>query len=428
MSFSPESILFFDGSQNCKAFLVHKQSLDQDDFIEIDVPLKFNLRPNPIENNSTNAFFIQISPPQQNAEETLSADFTSLYGLVISIFGTNNVGNGTYVVTHRFFGQESLLSKDYFAILSESRDKLQGCLLPNLNDISRLVVKIDIENTKTVEVLLEEGGVLKTCLKVPNLLRYVNTKQMILSFKGMTNQLNSLRLDINGITVKEKKHSFDIDDNLDISHVLVEEIFEKVNTFTEKFNENKEKLGTIYSMQQEVSASANKLEMYASDLFKGTRKFQEFMIENLASKKIFGVEHMPKMRKVQNKIDELNEIQKAIFDRFLSIQKSLNSKQLFKRTFQRMLKLQNVMEKASAFMSNSKFEQIIKESEKMASIASQKDVKSVLQTFKDLKDDLSHEATFGLGMALFSIGLFALVLFVFLIIRKIIAVEKSHFS
>lgn len=420
--------MFLDGSPNCKTHFAHRQLLSHDDYLEIEMPIKFALQASPEPNNSTNAFFIQLSPPQVNAEADLGSDMTSMFGLVISLFGTNNVGNGTYVVTHRFFAQETLLNREYFSVLADNRDKLQGCVLPNLSDISRLLLRIDIENAKEIEVLLEEAGTLKTCLKVPNIHRFFLSKGTTLSLKAFSGALNKLRVEVGGLTLREKRHSFDIDDDLEISHALVEEIFEKVATFTDKFNADKDKLASIYELQQDVSAQSSRLELYAIDLFKGTKKFQEFMLETLAYKKVYGIRQMPKLMKIRNKIDELTRVQKAVFDRFMAIQVLLDSKKIIKKSFRKLVRMQEVMLKIKETVADARFDEVIQQSRRMLEIASKGDVREVLQLFADLKDDLSHSATLGIGAGFLVFGVFFLVTFAFLIIRKIIAVEKSHFT
>ena len=70
-----------------------------------------------------------------------------------------------------------------------------------------------------------------------------------------------------------------------VSHHLMDEIFDKVKNFSEVFEADKENLSSVVEMQNNLMKKAKMLEIYSRDLNKGSRKFQEFMIESLNSHK-----------------------------------------------------------------------------------------------------------------------------------------------
>lgn len=61
----------------------------------------------------------------------------------------------------------------------------------------------------------------------------------------------------------------------------MEEIFDKVKNFSEIFEEDKENLENVVELQNDLIKKAKLLEIYTKDLNKGSKKFQEYMIESL---------------------------------------------------------------------------------------------------------------------------------------------------
>lgn len=427
-TFNQDSITLLDGKQKCKGVMWHKYPLQQDDYVEISVQTKFDLKPASTPNNSTNAFLIQLSPLQSSLDTDLEADVINLFGLVVSIVGSTNQDKGSYIVSVRYFAQETALSTSYFSILSDQRDKLEGCVLPNLNDVRRVIVKLDFEKERRLEVLLEDKEFVRPCLSIDNPMRYISNKQTLIYFKAISEDVNLLKFDLIGINVDEKEHSLDIESELLISHHLVEEIFEKVSTFTSSLNEEKAKLGTIHDLQRNILNDSNRLELYASDLFKGTRKFQEYMLENLSTHKIMSPENMPKIEKIRNKVDDLKYVQKTIYDRFVAIQAVLNSKKVLKKTYKKLLALQTTMNKIGELVNDPNFEQMVNDSKKILDTASSDEILSVIKTIEETSDGIDTKTSIWIGSSVTAFGLLILVLFGFLIMRKITQVEKTHFG
>lgn len=58
-----------------------------------------------------------------------------------------------------------------------------------------------------------------------------------------------------------------------VSHHLMGEIFDKVKNFSLIFENDKENLSSIVSLQNQLIKKAKMLEIYTRDLNKGSRKF-----------------------------------------------------------------------------------------------------------------------------------------------------------
>lgn len=85
----------------------------------------------------------------------------------------------------------------------------------------------------------------------------------------------------------------------------MEEIFDKVKNFSQIFENDKENLGSIVDLQNKLIRRAKLLEIYSRDLNKGTRKFQEYMIESLNRHKFVSPQSFPKLMKIKEKIETL---------------------------------------------------------------------------------------------------------------------------
>jgi hypothetical protein len=165
----------------------------------------------------------------------------------------------------------------------------------------------------------------------------------------------TMKIDLYQIKLLEKKHKLDVEDSLLVSHELVEEIFDKVAHFTDKIGKNTEALRSIQDLQSSLLTKSKYLEIFTKDLYMGTRRFQEHMIENLNKYKLVNPESMPKMAKIRQSIKTLETKQAKIFERFMTIKSLLSAKKVFKKTRSYLRRMDKVVEDLSSQVTSPEF-------------------------------------------------------------------------
>lgn len=195
----------------------------------------------------------------------------------------------------------------------------------------------------------------KFCFDVEHINRYLPTQGMFMQMQVSTGSRFTMKIDLYQLKVLEKKHKLDLDDSLLVSHELVEEIFDKVAHFTDKVGKNTEALRSIQELQSGLVTKTQYLEIFTKDLYLGTRRFQEHMLENLNKYKLVNPESMPKMARIRQSIKTLEAKQSKIFERFMSIKSLLSAKKVFKRTRAYLRRMDTVVGDLSAQITSPEF-------------------------------------------------------------------------
>ena len=130
------------------------------------------------------------------------------------------------------------------------------------------------------------------------------------------------------------------------------EIFDKVKTFTNTFNADGKNLVSIGTSYKELLKKTAFLNTFASDLFRGTRKFEEHILENLKKYKVFNPENLPKMMKIKMCLETLKFKQNRIFQRFVSIKSLFAAKKVFKNTQKNLRRVEKLFKDFVKLMSS----------------------------------------------------------------------------
>ena len=220
-----------------------------------------------------------------------------------------------------------------------------------------LRILIDFENSKKLQFLYKAStdDEYKHCFDIEHVNRYLPTQGLFMQMQVSTGSRFTMKVELYQLRVLEKKHKLDVDDSLLVSHELVEEIFDKVAHFTDKIGKNTETLRSIQELQSSLLTKSRYLEIFTKDLYLGTRRFQEHMMENLNKYKLVNPESLPKMSKIRQSIKTLEAKQSKIFERFMTIKSLLSAKKVFKRTRAYLRRMDNVVEDLSAQVTSPEF-------------------------------------------------------------------------
>lgn len=439
MSAQESFILFHNGKPNTKTAMLNSNILDYDDYIEINMRAKFEDK---VTNSKSkeiidrlNAFILEISP--KLGQEILSnkdKDTVFLDGLVITLLGHNDTsqaeGSKTYYLTYRFLPKMTQLTKDYLSHLFERRDKHEGCYIDIDQDLTDFKITIDFERSDMLFLQHKKAGDAEwnECFSVSNISKYVTKTQSFIRLQQFTGRAFTLRTQIHSLNVLEKHHRLDVESSLHVSHDLVEEIFDKVKNFGKIFEEDKENLATVQDLQTSLLEQAQLLEIYSRDLNRGSRKFQEYMIESLNKHRLINPLSMPKMLKIKAKIDDLESKQNKIFERFVNIKGFLNAKNVVKETYKNFKKIDKIIELTTKEISSDEFKSFVTKTKNLMKVLKRVDFAGFIEQIKKAaqKNESEVAATSNRGMYVIIGICLGVLIFSCVIIRSIGKAEKAH--
>lgn len=130
---------------------------------------------------------------------------------------------------------------------------------------------------------------------------------------------------------------------------------------------------------------ADKLEIYAKDLFYGTKKFQEFIIEALNQHKLTTPDDVPKMMKIKSIIEGLKIKQQELFESFTSIKALLETRKMFKKTQAQLKIIQAHFTELDSFVQSKKFKKVLKRLEKLMQPLQSKEINRLVSSLIKLK-------------------------------------------
>ena len=264
------------------------------------------------------------------------------------------------------------------------------------------------------------------CFEIKDIFKYLTKTRMFLLLQQINGNKYTLSTEIYNIQISEKEHKLDINESLTVSNHLVEEIFDKINSFTEIAENDKENLLSLIELQNLLIQKTSLLEVFSRDLNSGSKKFQEFMFENFNKNKLVSPESLPKLMTIKQKIENLTRLQTKVFERFVNIKKVVNTKKIFKKTFENFSKMNLLLKKVVEEISSKEFKDFFERTKQMMKVI-KKDHFS--EFFKEVENVINYQNSSFYTIGGFSLGVVFIALVVLLtfagLILRIINNEKK---
>lgn len=441
VSMHEEYLLLHNATPNTKVIMANNNVLNYDDYVEIELKARFEKRLSNVDNKDNNdrlnVFMIQLVPTiKPEVTSNINNDEIILNGLVIALVSHDSndnlkVNEQTHFLTYRFFPQQITTSRDYFDHLFERRDKHDGCYLESMSTTTDLRITVDFEETDmlTFEHKKSDEKQWNECFTISNISKYVTRSQSFVQLQQSTGKRFTMRTELYGFSIQEKHHRLDVDTSLHVSHDLVEEIFDKIQNFGKIFEEDKENLANVQELQSKLVEKAQMLQIYSRDLNRGSRKFQEYMVESLNKHRMINPLTLPKMQVIKGKIDRLQAKQNEIFTRFTSIKNLLSSKNIIKESYKNFTKMDKILELTIKEIGSDEFKQFISKTRSLIYMLKKVDFDGFIDQIKGAVSTNAEEAANTSNKSMFIIiGIcFGVFVFSWIIIRSISNAEKSHY-
>ena len=364
---SPSEIILNSGKADSSSFLALLNPLDRDDYLQIQLKLKVgDLMTEEgktiMDDHKVNGFFIQFSQKSISlVSDFQNSDILTFHGLVIMFISHHEENDHGYHTTYRYFDRETEVKRSYIDILFdelvEGKRNDRGCVSHPVDNYLEWQIDLDFEKSKSLKLSLKKSllGDFEECFKIDHIASYINHNANYLSmFTSMGSQY-TFELGLTELRFVEKKHRLDVDESLLVSHELAVEIFDKLKTFSKTVNQDKETLMSIHNSYQEVSQKTSLLEVFMRDLFRGTRKFEEHVIESLTRFRVFNPENLPKMMRIKQHLETLQFKQDKVFQRFVSIKGLIAAKKVFHKTRKMLKRIEKGVSKLTEQISSEEF-------------------------------------------------------------------------
>ena len=357
-----------------------------------------------------------------------------LDGLVFFILNDTVSGKG-YIV-YRYFNLATSIQRKYVMSLFpgpsgglEADDRV--CQVADLEEID--TIKIVVDYTKEFKLMMTYSNVgnktMLRCLQIPNIMRYLNKDSAFFSIKTSSGANTALRVGLYKLELKEKQHALDIKKELQISHALVEEIFDKVSTFTEKFSKDKKSLGEIMTTFETLEHYANFLKIFSKDLNDGTRLMQENMMEYVNRNNYLTMNDFPQLKKIKDKIDYVEGKQSTIYARFKKIADMVKKKRVFRKLNKRFKRVEKMMDSLLTTINSDDFEELNTKSNRLLNFIKKVNFDKLLRKARKIVKREERKSYISAGnYGIVSILAICALIFVIScgILKKINAAEKEH--
>jgi len=436
-----EHLLFHNATPGTKVVMANNNVLNYDDYVEIELKARFEKRLSNVDsqtsNDRLNAFIFQFVPRITPAvSNNANNDEIVLSGLVIALISHDSTDDlkaneQTHLLTYRFFPQEFVATRDYLSHLFERRDSHDGCYIDTMSVPTDIKITLDFEDSDTL-VLETKRGEDKTfaeCFSISNVSKYVTRAQSFIQMQQTSGKRYTMRTELLGFSVQEKHHRLDVDSSLHVSHDLVEEIFDKIANFGKIFESDKEQLGNVQELQAQLVEKTQLLQIYARDLNRGSKKFQEYMVESLNKHRAINPLSLPKMQVIRSKIERLQTRQAEIFARFNDIKNVISSKNIIKESYRNFTKMDKILELTVKEISSDEFKAFVGKVRAMIKMLKRVDFDSYLNEIKSAASNNAEQAAEASNKSVFIIGGICVGVFAFslAIIKSIGSAEKSHY-
>lgn len=317
--------------------------LDRDDVLRIH--LKFRIGSvmrapagDSVEDHKVNGFFVQFTSTAEPLVSSFSdAEVVTFHGLVLMFISHHEQEDHSYHTTWRYFDRPTQVKRAYIQVLfdqvQQGLRREDGCTIAPGEHLMEWLLTFDFETSKTLKlVVVNDGGSAPTeCFTVAAIDRYVaHDSNHMNVFTSMGSHF-TFSVGLTEVTFAEKKHRLDVKESLQVSKELAAEIFDKVRTFSAAINADKATLKEVTEGYRELAAKSAQLEGYVADLFRGTRRFEEHVVESITRLTVMNPQTIPKMMRIRALLDTLRFRQDKVFQRLVSIKGLMAAKKVFKR-------------------------------------------------------------------------------------------------
>lgn len=230
-------------------------------------------------------------------------------------------------------------------------------------------------------------------------------------------------MSLSGLTLAEKAQKLDVSRDIAVSHHLAEEIFDKVKQFSDKLAGDQEYFKSVFEGYTGALERSQLLQTMVNDLFRGSRKFEEGVVESISKMSDFTPENLPKMMRVKSYFNTIREKQTRLFNRFNSAKDFGKLKSVMRKFRATLKRMEKAIGNVNQSLESDQFSQLITKTTSVLGVLQgmdfQKDLEEVRRKVGNVKEKVKQGNSWGLiGLIAFGMVVFAGSFCVFSAIRK----------
>jgi hypothetical protein len=215
-----------------------------------------------------------------------------------------------------------------------------------------------------------------------------------------------------GLSIAEKAQKLDITKDINVSNYLAEEIFQKVQQFSEKLGNDQAYLKSVFEGYTSAVARAMQLQTMVVDLFKGGRKLEEGVVESISKMSTLNPENLPKMIRIKAFFKTIKEKQNRLFERFTAAKDFGKLKGIMRKFRSTLKRMERAIEGINQSLDSSEFSALITRTSSVLDVLKgmsfQNDLEEVRKKVSGIKAKVKEGNGWGLiGLIAFGMAVFA---------------------
>lgn len=274
--------------------------------------------------------------------------------------------------------------------------------------------QIDFEKEKNMVVSWADSksSNFQPVLTIPGIVSFVDLRANFFSVHCFLGKKSTFIVDLKEFQLQEKARKLDVHENIQVSEHLTEEIFQKVNAFTSRISNDHTYMKSLAEGYASTHSKAKHFQALVVDLFRGTRKMEENVLESISRLSSLNPENIPKLTRIKTYFDTLRSKQKKLFERFNGAADFGRMKTVMRKLRSNLRKMdraiQNITSNIQSAEFDSLFGRISAVMEVLKGIAFQKDLEKVKEQVESIRKQTKKGNSIGLlGLLVFGLFVFA---------------------
>lgn len=271
---------------------------------------------------------------------------------------------------------------------------MNSCALDYFETLFDIQILIDFDSSYNV-LFSHKNSIekkLKKCFELAETFTFVSKNKTYLSLLTKFDASEQTTLSLGALTVREKKHNFELDKSSAIPEHLTEEIVEKVKSFENALMKEQVNLVGILESHDKLAKKSRILHIFITDLLSGIKLFQLRIMSSVKNENKSLSSGHKSMKIIQSKIDNIKKLQKKVFDRLVAIREKVDPSKYFEVTLVLFQIVNSLLDNISQVTESPKFQIFSRINMNLISTLNKFQIKSVLvktkTTLNLLKEDL----------------------------------------
>lgn len=273
--------------------------------------------------------------------------------------------------------------------------------------------QIDFEKDKNMLVSWADSNSdnFQPVISIPGILSFIDLRANFFSIQSYLGKKSTFLVDLKEFKLQEKARKLDVNENIQVSEHLTEEIFQKVNAFTTRISNDQIYMKKLAEGYASAQSKVNYFQALVVDLFRGTRKMEENVLESINRLSSLSPENIPKLARIKTYFETLRSKQKKLFDRFNGTADFGRMKKVMRKLRVNLRKIDRAIENITANIQSAEFDTTFGRISSVMDVLKGMSFKSDLEKVKQQVELIRERTKKGNSMGLIGLVGFGVIVF-----------------